>query len=340
MKTLVTGGAGYIGSHTTIELHNAGHDVVILDNLTNSTPAAVSAINRLTGTEIPLVECDIRDAGGLDAVLAGNGFDAVFHFAALKAVGESTLEPLRYYDNNVAGTACLLDRMAAHGVRTLVFSSSAAVYGDPATMPIREDCPVDPKSPYARTKVVVEDLLRDLHGADPVWRISILRYFNAVGAHPSGALGEDPKGIPNNLLPFVAQVAVGRLAVLDVFGDDYPTPDGTGVRDYLHVVDLARGHIKAFDHLAGNDGIAVHNLGTGRGRSVLEVVEAFERASGRKIPNRSVDRRPGDVAVSYADPTKARDELGWIAEYGLARICADLWRWQSTHPHGFGDQTA
>ena len=337
---LVTGGAGYIGSHTTVELRNAGHDVVVLDNLTNSTHAAVSATRLLTNTEIPLVECDVRDAGGLDSVFAGNGFDAVFHFAALKAVGESTLEPIRYYENNVAGAACLLDRMAAHGVKTLVFSSSASVYGDPATMPIREDCPVAPKSPYARTKVVAENLLHDLHAADPDWRISILRYFNAVGAHPSGQLGEAPTGIPNNLLPFVAQVAVGRLAVLDIFGDDYPTPDGTGVRDYLHVTDLARGHVKAYEYLARDAGIAVHNLGTGQGRSVLEVVRAFERASGRRIPHRRVDRRPGDVAVSYADTTKARDELGWVAEHGLDRICADLWRWQATHPHGFSDQTA
>lgn len=340
MKTLVTGGAGYIGSHTAIELLEAGHDVVVLDNLSNSARAAVAAIRSLTNRDVPFVECDIRDAGGLDTVFSDGGFDAVFHFAALKSVGESTVEPLRYYDNNVTGTACLLDRMAAHGIKTLVFSSSAAIYGNPASMPISEACPPDPQSPYARTKLIVENLLHDLHATDPDWRISILRYFNAVGTHPSGAIGEDPSGVPNNLLPFVAQVAVGRRDRLTVFGDDYPTPDGTGIRDYLHVVDLARGHIEAFEYLASANGIAVHNLGTGKGHSVLDVVHEFERACGRRIPYRTTGRRAGDVVVSYADPTKARDELGWTAKHDLARICADLWRWQSTHPHGFGGQKA
>ena len=339
MRVLVTGGAGYIGSHTAIELLGAGHDVVVLDNLSNSTPAAVTAIRSLTGHDLPFVECDIRDANGLDRVFSAGGFDAVFHFAALKAVGESTVEPLRYYDNNVAGSACLLDRMAAHGVRTMVFSSSAAVYGDPASMPISETCTPDPRSPYARTKLIVENLLHDLQAADPEWRISILRYFNAVGAHPSGAIGEDPCGVPNNLLPFVAQVAVGRRERLDLFGDDYPTPDGTGIRDYLHVVDLAQGHLKAFDYLMANNGISVHNLGTGKGTSVLDVVGEFEHASGRPIPYRATGRRTGDVVVSYADPRKARVELGWTAKYDLARICTDLWRWQSTHPQGFRNET-
>lgn len=335
MKTLVTGGAGYIGSHTAVELLGAGHGVVVLDNLSNSTFAAVEAVRSLTGADVPFVECDIRDAAGLDRVFAGAGFDAVLHLAALKAVGESSAEPLRYYDNNVAGTACLLDRMRAHGVWTLVFSSSAAVYGDAPRMPVREDCPPAPRSPYARTKLVGEHLLHDLQTTDRRWRISILRYFNAVGAHPSGGLGEDPAGVPANLLPFAAQVAAGRRRRLDIFGADYPTPDGTGVRDYLHVVDLARGHVKALERLAASPGISVHNLGTGKGHSVLEVVRRLERASGRPVPRRTAARRPGDVAVCYADPAKARAELDWSAAYGLDRICADLWRWQSTHPCGF-----
>ena len=340
MKTLVTGGAGYIGSHTAIELHNAGHEVVIIDNLSNSAPAAVTALRSLTRDDLPFVECDIRDRVALDRVLSEGGFDAVVHFAALKAVGESTVEPLRYYDNNVTGTARLLERMAAHGIKTLVFSSSAAVYGNPASMPISEVCPPDPQSPYARTKLMVEDMLCDLQATDGDWRISILRYFNAVGAHESGAIGEDPCGVPNNLLPFIAQVAVGRRERLSVFGDDYPTADGTGIRDYLHVVDLARGHLKALDYLNRNKGVFVHNLGTGKGTSVLDVVRTFERACGRSIPYRIAGRRAGDVVVCYADPTKARDELGWTPRYDLARICADLWRWQSTHPHGFSDQKA
>lgn len=335
MKILVTGGAGYIGSHTAIELAAAGHDVVVLDNLSNGTRAAVEAIGHLAGRAVPFVEGDIRDSACLDRTFARHGFEAVLHFAALKAVGASTAEPLRYYQNNVAGTACLLERMAAHGVKTLVFSSSAAVYGDPASMPISEDCPPDPKSPYARTKLVVEGMLHDLHAADPDWRISILRYFNAVGAHPSGEIGEDPVGEPQNLLPFVAQVAVGRREQLRIFGTDYPTPDGTGIRDYLHVVDLARGHVRALNHLATGAGVSVHNLGTGRGHSVLEVVRAFETVSGKKVPYRLSGRRPGDVAVSYADPAKAADELGWTARFDLPRICEDLWRWQSARPHGF-----
>ena len=335
MKILVTGGAGYIGSHTAIELIAAGHEVVVLDNLCNGTRAAVETIGQLAGRAIPFVEGDIRDPACLDETFAQHGFEAVLHFAALKAVGESAAEPLRYYQNNVAGTVCLLERMAAHDVKTLVFSSSAAVYGDPVSMPISEDCPPDPKSPYARTKLVVEGMLNAMHAADPDWRVSILRYFNAVGAHPSGEIGEDPVGEPQNLLPFVAQVAVGRREQLSIFGNDYPTPDGTGVRDYLHVVDLARGHIKALDRLAARTGVFIHNLGTGRGHSVLEVVRAFEAASGRKVPYRISARRTGDVVVSYADPARAGDELGWTARYDLPRICEDLWRWQSTHPNGF-----
>ncbi len=340
MRVLVTGGAGYIGSHTAIALHNAGHHVVVLDNLSNSSAPAVAALRSLTHDEMPFVQCDVRDAAELDRAFSHGGFDAVLHFAALKSVGESTVEPLRYYDNNVAGSVRLLDRMAAHGIKTLVFSSSAAIYGNPASMPISETCPPDPQSPYARTKLIVEEALHDLQATDPDWRISILRYFNAVGAHRSGTIGEDPRVVPNNLLPFIAQVAVGRRERLSVFGDDYPTPDGTGTRDYLHVVDLAEGHLKALDYLGRNKGLFVHNLGTGIGTSVLDVVRAFECACGHPIPYEIIGRRAGDVAVSYADPTKARDELGWIAKYDLARICTDLWRWQSTHPHGFGAQKA
>ena len=337
MNILVTGGAGYIGSHTAIELIAADHDVVLLDNFSNSSPAALPAMRAIANREVPIEECDVRDADRLDDIFARNDFNAVIHFAALKAVGESVAQPLRYHDNNVAGTACLLDRMATHGVKTLVFSSSAAVYGDAATPPISEACPTEPASPYARTKLVVEDMLRELHTADPEWRISILRYFNAVGAHPSGDLGENPTGVPANLLPFVAQVAMARREYLGIFGNDYPTPDGTGVRDYLHVVDLARGHLKALDHLAKKPGVSLHNLGTGRGRSVLEVVRAFESASGRTVPCRVVARRPGDIAASWADPSKAREELGWTPAYDLDRICVDLWRWQRTHPDGFDE---
>ena len=330
----MTGGAGYIGSHTAIELVAAGHDVVVFDNLSNGTRAAVETIGRLAGRAVPFIEGDIRDPACLDRTFADHPFDAVLHFAALKSVGESTAEPLRYYQNNVAGTACLLERMAAHDVKTLVFSSSASVYGDPVSMPITEDCPPAPHSPYARPQRFAEGALHDMHAADPDWRISILRYFNAVGAHPSGEIGEDPAGVPENLLPFVAQVAVGRRELLSVFGNDYPTPDGTGIRDYLHVVDLARGHLKALDYLATRTGTFVHNLGTGRGHSVLEVLRAFEAASGRDVPYRISPRRPGDVSVSCADAAKAGDELGWKARYALPRICADHWRWQSTHPDG------
>ena len=334
MKVLLTGGTGYIGSHSAVELLTAGHEVVLLDNLANSSVGAVAAIRAVTGQEVPLVQGDIRDGDCLDSVFENHSVDAVFHFAALKAVGESMSEPLAYYDTNVTGSMCLLERMSAHGVTTLVFSSSAAVYGDTASTPITEDCATAPQSPYARTKRMVEALLADLHGADRRWRISILRYFNAVGAHPSGELGEDPKGVPDNLLPYIALVAAGRRERLDVFGSDYPTPDGTGVRDYLHVVDLARGHLAALDHIRRSPGVAIHNLGTGRGHTVLEVVRAFESASGRAIPYRVAPRRAGDVAVSCADVRRARSELGWTATRDLGKVCEDLWRWQSLHPDG------
>ena len=338
MKVLVTGGAGYLGSHTVLELLAAGHEPVVLDDFSNASPRAMSALGMLANREIAWTEGDVRDAGRLDEVLGGSGFDAVMHFAGLKAVGESVAEPLRYYATNVTGTACLLDRMAAHGVRTLVFSSSASVYrvaGEEDQAPRSESSTTGPESPYGRTKLIVEELLRDLCAAEPDWRVSVLRYFNAVGAHPSGVIGEDPTGVPRNLLPCIAQVAVGRRELLEVFGDDYPTRDGTCVRDYLHVVDLARAHILAMEYLGREPGFAVHNLGTGRGHTVFEAIRAFERASGKTIPYRIVGRRPGDPPVTVADPGRARDELGWTAEWDIDRMCADLWRWQSTHPEGF-----
>ena len=335
MKVLVTGGAGYIGSHTAIVLVDAGHDVTLLDNLSNSCAGAVEAVRQLAGGDIAFTRGDLRDVPYLDAVFQGGGFDAVIHFAALKAVGESTADPLRYYQNNVAGTACLLERMAAHDVSVIVFSSSATVYGEAAHLPIHEECPLAPTNPYGRTKLVAENMLRDVWAADQRWSVSILRYFNPIGAHPSGVLGEAPQQTPNNLLPFVAQVAIGKREQLQVFGDDYPTPDGTCIRDYVHVMDLARGHLKALEHLTEKPRLAVHNLGTGRGHSVLEVVRAFEAACGRPIPYRVVDRRPGDVPVSFADPSRAGEELGWNAEHDLARMCEDTWRWQSAHPNGY-----
>ena len=337
MKILVTGGAGYIGGHTAIELLAAGHAVVVLDNLSNASKQAIAALGTIAEQRIPFVEGDLADRDLLDTIFKTEGFDAVIHFAARKAVAESVADPLGYYRNNVVGTVRLLDCMAKHGVQTLVFSSSAAVYGKPVAMPIAEDCPTAPVSPYGRTKLVVEELLRDLQAADNAWRISILRYFNAVGAHPSGLLGEDPTGVPNNLMPYIGQVAVRRRDCLEVFGDDYPTPDGTCIRDYIHVVDLARGHLKALDLLHRAPRLAIHNLGTGRGNSVLEVIRAFEKASGNSLPYRIAPRRAGDMAICYADTRLAQDELGWRAEYDLDRICEDLWRWQRSYPHGFGE---
>ena len=337
MKVLVTGGAGYIGSHTVVELLVAGHDAVVLDNFMNSSPHAIDAVRRIANREVGVVRGDIGDPNCLDTVFRAADFDAVVHFAALKAVGESVADPLSYYRNNVAGTATLLDRMAAHDVKTIVFSSSAAVYGNPRSVPIAEDDPTEPASPYARSKLMVEDLLRDLHAADPAWRISVLRYFNAVGAHPSGHLGEDPVGTPANLLPYVAQVALGKRDFVPVFGDDYATADGTGVRDYLHVCDLARGHLLALEHLATEPRLAVHNLGTGRGSSVYDVTRAFEQACGRGLPTRVVARRPGDVVVSIADPERANTDLGWVPVHDLDDCCRDLWRWCQAHPNGFRD---
>ena len=338
MNLLVTGGAGYVGGHTALRLIADGHRVTLLDNLSNASEGAVAAIRRVAGRAVPFERGDIQDSAFLDAVFEQGRFDAVIHFAALKAVGESVAEPVRYYENNVAGTTRLLARMAAHGVYTIVFSSSATVYGEPAKTPITEAFPTAPTNPYGRTKLAVEQLLGDVYAADarPRWRVSILRYFNPIGAHPSGEVGENPQGAPNNLLPYVAQVAVGRREHLNVFGDDYPTPDGTCIRDYIHVMDLADGHVRALEHLRARPRLAVHNLGTGRGHSVLEVVRAFERASGRPVPHRVVARRPGDAPVSCADPSRARDELGWTAQRNLAQMCEDVWRWQSAHPHGYG----
>lgn len=332
---LVTGASGYIGSHTCIELLEAGYAVVALDNLSNSSPASLQQVERITGTSLPLHRADIRDRAALDAILAAHPVDAVIHFAGLKAVGESVEQPLAYFDNNVNGTLALLQAMRQAGVRRFVFSSSATVYGDPASVPIAETAPLSATNPYGRTKLMVEQILADLERSDPAWAAGVLRYFNPVGAHPSGLIGEDPAGIPNNLMPFVAQVAVGRRPRLSVFGGDYPTPDGTGVRDYIHVVDLARGHVAALDRLfASARGFTV-NLGTGRGYSVLEIVRAFEAASERAVPYDIVGRRPGDIAVCYADPAMARELLGWQAKKGLEEMCADHWRWQSRNPQGF-----
>jgi UDP-glucose 4-epimerase len=335
MHVLVTGGAGYIGSHTCLELLEAGHRVSVVDNLCNSKEESLRRVSRLTGKDIPLYQVDLLNRGALEEVFAGCGdVDAVIHFAGLKAVGESVQQPLSYYHNNITGTLVLCQVMAACGVKNLVFSSSATVYGDPATVPITEDFPLSCTNPYGHTKLMIEQILTDLFTADPEWRIALLRYFNPVGAHKSGMIGEDPRGIPNNLTPYISQVAVGKLAQLSIFGDDYPTKDGTGVRDYIHVVDLALGHVKALERDAG-PGVFICNLGTGQGYSVLEMVAAFSAASGREIPYRIVARRPGDIAACYADPGRARRELGWQAERGLKEMCEDAWRWQVQNPDGY-----
>ncbi len=334
MRVLVTGGAGYIGSHTCLELLNAGHEVVVIDNLSNSSYTALQRVQELTGKSVAFYHADLRDREAVDAVLDPVP-DAVIHFAGLKAVGESVRLPLHYYQNNITGTLVLCEAMAAHGVKTLVFSSSATVYGDPSRVPITEDFPLSATNPYGRSKLMIEEILRDLYVADSGWNIAILRYFNPVGAHPSGRIGESPNGIPNNLLPYIAQVAVGKRPALQVFGGDYPTPDGTGVRDYIHVVDLAVGHLKALQKLTTQPGVVTYNLGTGRGYSVLEMVAAFEQASGRPIPYQIVARRPGDIATCYADPSKAQHELDWAAEREVAAMCADSWRWQSQNPNGY-----
>ncbi|NLL84746.1 MAG: UDP-glucose 4-epimerase GalE [Lentisphaerae bacterium] len=337
MHILVTGGAGYIGSHTTLELLKAGHEVTVVDNLCNSSKESLRRVTELTGRPIAFNCTDLCDAAALDAVFALRPVDAVIHFAALKAVGESVSMPLEYYTNNLNGTLTLAQTMRKHNVKTLVFSSSATVYGVPERMPVDEDAPVGGvTNPYGWTKLMCEQILRDLYTADPQWRIALLRYFNPVGAHSSGRIGEDPNGIPNNLLPFVAQVAIGKLPRLRVFGNDYPTPDGTGVRDYIHVVDLALGHLAALARLTGNPAeLITVNLGTGRGYSVMEMIKAFEKASGQDIPYEIAPRRTGDVATCYANPERARQLLGWQATRDLETMCNDAWRWQSQNPTGF-----
>lgn len=327
-RVLVTGGTGYIGSHAVVELLAAGAEVVVADNLCNSKASVLERIARVAGRRPDFEQIDLRDRAALSRLFAARRFDAVIHFAGLKAVGESVERPLAYYDNNVAGSLALFECMMEAGVKTLVFSSSATVYGEPVSVPIREDFALSANNPYGRTKLAIEEMLRDVAAADRGWRIALLRYFNPVGAHASGLIGEDPNGIPNNLMPYIAQVAIGMRQELQVFGNDYPTPDGTGVRDYLHVVDLARGHLAALEALGRRSGVLTVNLGTGRGHSVLEVVRAFAAASGRRVPYRIVARRPGDIAQCYADPSLAREVLGWQATRGLDAMCADTWRWQ------------
>lgn len=340
---LVTGGAGYIGSHTCVELLNAGFDITVFDNFCNSNPEALVRVQKITGRKPALITGDCRDRAALVSALQASKAKAVIHFAGLKAVGESVEQPLSYYDNNVAGTLRLLEAMQECGVKTLVFSSSATVYGDPVRLPLTEDHPLTATNPYGRSKLMIEEILRDVQHSDASFRIAILRYFNPVGAHASGLIGEDPQGIPNNLMPFVAQVAIGRREALNVWGDDYPTPDGTGVRDYIHVVDLALGHLKALEALeaAGSaqsdqySGCLTVNLGTGRGYSVLDVVRAYQQASGRPIPYKIAPRRPGDIASCYADPKRALELLGWQAKLGLEDMCASSWHWQSINPKGY-----
>lgn len=335
MKILVTGGAGYIGSHTLIELISNGHDVAVVDNLLNSNPESIRRVEKITNTTIPFYEFDLRDKEKLDTLFADNNFDAVIHFAGLKAVGESITKPLEYYGNNIDSTLVLLNVMQEHNVKKIVFSSSATVYGIPDVLPLTEDSRVGVgiTNPYGQTKFIIEQILRDLSIADPLMEITLLRYFNPVGAHESGLIGEDPNGIPNNLLPFVSQVAIGKLKKVNVYGDDFDTIDGTGVRDYIHVVDLARGHVAAINHSI--PGISVYNLGTGHGVSVLELIATFSKAAGKDIPYQIVARRNGDMAASYANPEKANKKLGWTAEKTIAEACADSWRWQSQNPNGY-----
>lgn len=335
MNILVTGGAGYIGSHTVVELLAAGHEVIVVDNLSNSKEEALRRVEALAGKTVTFYKTDLLDEAGLDDIFRSHAIDAVIHFAGLKAVGESVEKPLLYYENNLAGTAVLCKVMARHGVKDMVFSSSCTVYGEPERTPITEDFPTMAYSPYGRTKWMIEMMLQDLYDSDNEWNIILLRYFNPVGAHPSGRIGEDPNGIPNNLVPFITQVAVGKLPKLRVFGTDYPTRDGTCIRDYIHVVDLAQGHLKALDKLAENPGAVAYNLGTGNGSTVLEVIHAFAQATGQQIPYELVDRRPGDVTAAYADPHKAADELGWRAQLSLDDMCVDAWRWQSQNPNGY-----
>ena len=338
MKILVTGGAGYIGSHTCVELLNVGYEVVVMDNLYNASKKAVERVEQITGKKLTFYKTDMLDREGVREIFEKEKIDAVIHFAGYKAVGESVAKPIEYYYNNMAGTLILCDEMRNHGVKNIIFSSSATVYGDPAQIPITEECPKGtPTNPYGWTKSMLEQVLTNIHTADPEWNVILLRYFNPIGAHESGLIGEDPKGIPNNLVPYVAQVAIGKRPCVGVFGNDYDTPDGTGIRDYIHVVDLARGHVKAIQKLADKEGVSIYNLGTGKGNSVLEVIRAFERACGHEIPYEIKARRPGDIATCYSQCDKAERELGWKAEYDIDRMCADSWNWQQKNPNGYAD---
>ncbi len=338
MAILVTGGVGFIGSHTVVELQNAGYDVVILDNLCNASPKVIDRIEAITGKKAPFYKVDIRDRKGLEEIFAKEKIDSCIHFAGLKAVGESVQKPLEYYDNNISGTLTLLEVMRENGCKNIIFSSSATVYGDPAFVPITEECPKGVcTNPYGWTKSMLEQIMTDMQKADPEWNVVLLRYFNPIGAHKSGTMGENPNGIPNNLMPYITQVAVGIREELGVFGNDYDTPDGTGVRDYIHVVDLALGHVKALKKIEENAGLSIYNLGTGQGYSVLEVVHNFEEASGVKIPYSIRPRREGDIATCYADASKAKAELGWEAQYGIKEMCEDSWRWQKNNPKGYDE---
>ena len=338
MRILVTGGAGFIGSHTCVELLNAGYEVTVIDNLYNSSEKAISRVKEITGKDLDFVEGDILDKECLDRIFEAQKIDAVIHFAGLKAVGESVRMPVEYYSNNITGTLTLVKSMREHGCKNIIFSSSATVYGDPAFVPITEECPKGTcTNPYGWTKWMLEQILTDMHTADPEWNVILLRYFNPIGAHPSGTMGENPNGIPNNLMPYITQVAVGKLEKLHVFGNDYDTPDGTGVRDYIHVVDLAKGHVCALKKLAPGSGVSIYNLGTGHGYSVLDIVHNFEEATGKKIPYVIDPRRAGDIATCYCSAEKAQKELGWTAQYGIREMCEDSWRWQSMNPNGYDD---
>ncbi len=336
MKILLTGGAGFIGSHTLIELVAAGHEAVVVDNLYNSSPIALKRVEKIVGKAVPFYQTDVRDREGMDRVFAEHKFDACIHFAGLKAVGESVEKPLEYYENNMNGTFVLLDAMRRHGCKNIIFSSSATVYGDPAQIPITEECPKGKcTNPYGQTKSMLEEVMMDVQKADPEWNVVLLRYFNPIGAHQSGTIGENPNGIPNNLMPYITQTAIGKRKELGVFGKDYDTPDGTGVRDYIHVVDLARAHVAALQAIERKQGIAIYNIGTGRGYSVLDVVNAFMYANGVDVPYSIKPRRAGDIATCYCDPSKAKRELGWEAQYGIEDMCRDSWNWQRQNPNGF-----
>ncbi|MGJ7919511.1 UDP-glucose 4-epimerase GalE [Neobacillus sp. LXY-4] len=338
MKILITGGAGYIGSHTCVELLNSGYEIIVVDNLMHSKYETLNRISQITGKDFKFYKVDLLNQDSLEEIFVENQIDAVIHFAGLKAVGESVTLPLLYYKQNITGTLKLCEVTRKYGVKKIVFSSSATVYGKPESVPISEDFLLGATNPYGRTKQIIEEIFRDLNMSDPEWSVALLRYFNPIGAHKSGLIGEDPNGIPNNLLPYISQVAVGKLRELKVFGNDYPTKDGTGVRDYIHVVDLALGHLKALERVLGSKGVEAYNLGTGKGLSVLEVVDAFEKVSGKKIPYQIAERRPGDIAICYANPFKAKNDLGWVASRGIEEMCEDSWRWQSNNPNGYKEK--